>query len=216
VQEKYINKSPCEKVPWQKEGKVLIKTFNDDEIKRLLNYYDFSDYLNARNKTIIALLIDTGARNLEVCSIQKADVKEMHIIIKGKGNKERLVPVSPYLKKHLIKYDRIKEGYFKDRYYMPENYFLSRTGKPLTVEALERIVRLAGEKTKVRDEIRCSPHTFRHYFAQAQIKNGNDLYSISVLLGHEDTSITRRYLQSLQNEDILEKSIKSSPLMNLR
>lgn len=71
-------------------------------------------------------------------------------------------------------------------------------------------------KGKGRKEIRCSPHTCRHYFAQSQLRNGLDVYSLSRLLGHEDISITKRYLQGMQDENIIEMSIKTSPLMNLK
>jgi len=75
---------------------------------------------------------------------------------------------------------------------------------------------LAGEGVKVRKEIRCSPHTCRHYFAQAQLRNGLDVYSLSRLLGHENINITKRYLQGLKDEEVLELGVKSSPLMNLK
>lgn len=75
---------------------------------------------------------------------------------------------------------------------------------------------MAGEGVKVRKEIRCSPHTCRHYFAQAQLRNGLDVYSLSRLLGHENINITKRYLQGLKDEEVLELGVKSSPLMNLK
>lgn len=119
------------------------------------------------------------------------------------------------LKKVMIRYERIKDFYFKDKNVKHDNYFLSNTGLPLTIEAVERVVRIAGETAKVREDIRCSPHTIRHYYAQAQLRNGLDVYSLSRLLGHENISITKRYLQGLQDESILEMSVKTSPLMNL-
>ena len=82
-------------------------------------------------------------------------------------------------------------------------------------EAVERVIKDAGIKAGIRQDIRCSPHTIRHYFAQKQLKNGLDVYSLSRLLGHENISITKRYLQSLQDNDIVQMSIKTSPLMNL-
>ncbi|WP_353846378.1 site-specific integrase [Clostridium sp. ZBS13] len=72
------------------------------------------------------------------------------------------------------------------------------------------------QKANIRNEIRCSLHTCRHYFVQAQLRNGVDVYSLSRLLGHENISITKRYLQSIQDGDIVEMSVKTSPLMNLR
>jgi integrase len=97
----------------------------------------------------------------------------------------------------MIKFGRLKDCYFQDRIVKYENLFLSRTGRPLTREAIQRIIRLAGEFASVREEIRCSPHTCRHWFAQCQLRNGIDVYSLSRILGHETISITKRYLQGL-------------------
>lgn len=177
LKEEYINKNPCLKVSWQKEGITLIETFTDEEVKKLLNVYEFSDYLNARNKTLIAFLIDTGARNNETCGMKVSDIKEDHIIIHGKGRKDRYIGISPMLKKYMIKYERIKDSFFYDKNIRFDNYFLSQTGKPLTDEAIQNVVRKIKDTAGVRTEIRCSPHTFRHYFAQTQLKNGLDVYS---------------------------------------
>lgn len=215
VKEDYINKNPCSRVSWQREPRTLINTFTDAEVINMLKVYDYSNYLNARNKAIIAFLIDTGARNFETCSVRLNDINENYIVIHGKGKKERHVAVSPQLKKIMIKYERIKEFYFKDKNVKHDNYFLSNTGLPLTIEAIERVVRMAGEIANVRKEIRCSPHTCRHYAAQTQLKNGLDVYSLSRILGHENIMITKRYLQSLKDADIVSMSIKTSPLMNL-
>lgn len=215
VREDYLLKSPCLKVSWQREPKTIINTFTDDEVSNMLKAFNYSDYLNARNKCIIAFLVDTGARNNETCQLKTPDIKENFITIFGKGKKERVVPISPILRKVMMKYERFKECYFKDKNVKHNNYFLSNTGLPLTIEAIERVVRMAGETAKVREDIRCSPHTIRHYFAQAQLRNGLDVYSLSRLLGHENISITKKYLQGLQDESILEMSVKTSPLMNL-
>jgi integrase/recombinase XerD len=165
----------------------------------------------------MAFLLDTGIRNLELCNIRNIDVNENSLTIKqGNGRKDRRVALSPYLRKVIIRYIRCKDNYFKNRI-MDENtpFFLSYRFKPLTIEAVERIVRLCGEMANIRKEIRCSPHTCRHYFAQAQLRNGLDIYSLSRLLGHEDIAITKRYLQGLEDENIIEMSVKTSPLMNL-
>ncbi len=215
VIEEYITKNPCLKVRWQRQKKTIIQSFTDEEIIKMLNAFDYKNYLNARNKAIIALLADTGIRNLELCMIRKVDVKERFILIHGKGNKERYVPITPMLNKILIKFERIREYYLKDKVIVEDGYFLSRTSRILTVEAIERIVCKAGKTAEVRPEIRCSPHTFRHYYAQKQLRNGLDVYSLSRLLGHENINITKRYLQSINDYDVLEKSIKTSPLMSL-
>ena len=203
------------KVDWLKEPKKIIHTFTDTEVKKMLDYYNMSSYIGARNKCIMAILFDTGIRNLELCNLKRTDVRETTIYIFGKGRKERVVPISPVLKKVMIKYERIRDNYLKDNVLSYDNYFLSFRYKPLTTEAIERIVKESG-KYIVRDYIRCSPHTCRHYFAQAQLRNGLDVYSLSRLIGHEDISITKRYLQGLQDEKIIEMGINTSPLMSLK
>jgi integrase/recombinase XerD len=215
VSEGYLAKNPCKQVKWAKEGKVVINSFNSIEVSKMLDVYNYSDYLNARNKCILATFFDTGIRNLELCELTRMDIRETIIKIIGKGNKERYVSISPALKKIMIKYERIRDYYFCDHILEYDNYFLSNRAKPLTVEAIERVVKIAGEKASIRKEIRCSPHTCRHFFAQEQLRNNLDVYSLSRLLGHESISITKRYLQSIKDEDILKMSIKTSPLMNL-
>ena len=214
--EGYTPGNPAAKVSWQREGKVLIETFTDEEVASMINVFDFSTYLSARNKLILAIAFDTGARNTEICSILESDIRDNVILIHGKGNKERHVPLTPYLKKALMKYLRIKRVYFDDKRIPYENLLLSRTGRPLTKEALEHIFRQAEEKATVRSEIRCSPHTARHYYAQANLRNGLDVYSLSRLLGHENINITKRYLQSLQDSSIVEMAVHTSPLKNIR
>ena len=214
--EGYIAQNPADRVSWQKEGKVLILAFTDQEVQAMLEVYNFETYLSARNKLILAMAFDTGARNTEMCEITNQDIRDNVILIHGKGNKERHVPLTPYLKKMLMKYSRIKERYFYDKNIQYANLFLSRTGKPMTKEAMERVFKIAGEEASIRKEIRCSPHTARHYYAQANLRNGLDVYSLSRLLGHENINITKRYLQSIQDENIVDMAVKTSPLRNVR
>ena len=96
--EEYISVNPATKVNWQREGKVLIETFTDEEVESLLSVFDFSTYLSARNKLILAIAFDTGARNTEICDILEEDIRDNVILIHGKGNKERhtLDGQSPY------------------------------------------------------------------------------------------------------------------------
>ncbi|WP_238483790.1 tyrosine-type recombinase/integrase [Anaerosporobacter faecicola] len=111
---------------------------------------------------------------------------------------------------------RVRTAYIKDKYnYQSEYLLLSQKGKKLTIETIERVVKECGEGVKVSQQIRISPHTCRHYYAQTQLKNGCDLFTVSKLLGHSNINITKRYLQSMSNDDVLEIAVKTSPLMNL-
>jgi len=217
VEEGYIHSklNPTINVRWLKEDRTIIKTFNDDEIKAMVNSFKMTDYIEARNKLIMLVLVDTGIRNLELCTLTMENILETTMVIDGKGSKQRYLYLSPMLKKYMIRYDRIRNHYFKDSLQKHSNYFLSYRGKPLTVEAVLRVVKIAGGRSKVREDIRCSPHTIRHYFAHKQLQGGLDVYSFSRLLGHERIEITKRYLEGLEDASIVDKAIKTSPLMNL-
>jgi integrase/recombinase XerD len=215
VEQEYVVKNPILKVSWMHEPTNIIKTFSDEEVKRMLSVYPETDYLNIRNKAIMAMLFDTGIRNYELCCLPNDNIKDNYIAIYGKGKKERQVGKSPYLSKILMKYERVKKYYFEFKNVKLDNYFLSRTGRPLTNEAVGRIVHIAGEQAKISDTIRCSPHTCRHWFAQSQIKNGIDVYSLSRLMGHSNIKVTQRYLEGMRDNQIVSQSIKTSPLMNL-
>ncbi len=215
LQEGYITENPTLKINWAKESKTIIKTFTNEEVKKMMNTYSEIDYMSVRNKAILAMLFDTGIRNYELCILPCEAIKDNLIQIWGKGNKERQVGKSPYLCKMLMKYLRYREVYFSYKNINYNNLFLSRTGKPLTTEAIERIVLIAGKQANVSNSIRCSPHTCRHWFAQSQLKNGIDVYSLSRILGHSNIKITQRYLEGLQDDEVVIKSIKTSPLMNL-
>lgn len=218
IQEEYISakENPTTKVKWTKEPKIIINTFTDIEARKMLKQWDFKSFYNARNKAIIAMLFETGIRNLELCFLNITDVRDRVILVHGKGNKERYVPISPALKKILIKYERIKKQYIKNKFLEDDAYFLSYRSKRLTVESVERVVKTTGEMAKVSKNIRCSPHTIRHYYAQFMLRQDLDVYTVSRLLGHENITITKRYLQSIKDEEIVNMSMDTSPLMNLK
>lgn len=216
IGENYILNNPIDKVKKQKEALVIINTFNNEEVSRMMRHYLGSKFLDVRNQLIMALLFDTGIRCSELCHLKTSDIRDTYINILGKGKKIRHVPITQVLNKYLIKYNRVRSYYIKDKYsYETEYLLLSQKGRRLTVEAVERVVLSCGQNSRVRKEIRISPHTCRHYYAQAQLKNGCDLFTVSRLLGHSNINITKRYLQSMQDEDILIMGAKTSPLMNL-
>lgn len=217
AEEEYISLNPIGKIKFQKEPIVLINTFTDDEVVKMIKFYSGGKkFLEVRNNLILTILFDSGIRNLELCSLKVEDVRETYIKIIGKGNKERHVPITPSINKALIRYNRVRETYIKDKMrYETEYLLLSQKGRKLTVEALEHILKIVGKECNVREHIRVSPHTCRHYFAQAQLRNGCDLFTVSKLLGHSNINITKRYLNSMHDDDILKIAIKTSPLGRL-
>jgi integrase/recombinase XerD len=184
----------------------------------MIEAYDFKRYLNARIKIIVAMFEDTGIRCSELINLEIEWINDTDIKIFGKGAKWRYVPISLMLRKYMIRYERIKEGYFKkiNKNMEHGSYFLSRSGRPLTSVQIENVVRDAGKMARVREDIRCGPHTLRHYAIQSNLRNGLDLYSCSRIAGHENIQVTKRYLQGIETENILEMAQKTSPLMNLK
>ena len=80
---------------------------------------------------------------------------------------------------------------------------------------VDRIVKDAGKGCNVSKDVRVSAHTFRHTYAQFQLKSGLDIHTLSRLLGHESISITQTYLNGLRDREVLEQAQHTSPLMNL-
>jgi integrase/recombinase XerD len=208
--------NPCLNVKWLKEEMPVTEAFTPTEISDIINKFKMNTYMEARNKLILMFFADTGLRNLELCYLMRSNIGETTIKIMGKGRKERHLPISPVLNKYLMKYRRMREQHFLDDFNGHDNLFLSFRGKPLTVEATLRVVKIAGERANVTRDIRISPHTIRHTYAQMMLLNGIDVYSLSRLLDHESINITKHYLQSMQDEQIVETAVRNSPLMNLK
>ena len=156
-EEDYTKELLTKKIHNVKKPKVIIRTFTEQELKRMSNYYQDYDYLTIRNKVILLLLIDTGIRLSELTGLREEQIKYDYLVIRGKGAKERVVPKSPLLSKWLIKYLAVRKSYFAYRM-IPDNIFLSRNGKPLTSTMIDRIVKEAGKGCGVASDVRVSPH----------------------------------------------------------
>lgn len=212
-EERYIRESPMKKIKFQKEEMPVIQTFTNEEVRRMVSYYSGKSFLEQRNKLIMVVLLDSGIRNSELCNVKTEDVLDNVIKIHGKGKKIRFVPLTPAINKALMRYMRNRQNYIKDKYnYQTEYLLLSQNGKKLTPETVGNVVKNCGKACHVRKELRCSPHTCRHYYAQAQLKNGCDLFTVSRLLGHNNINITRRYLNSIDTDDIISMAQRTTPL----
>lgn len=198
-----------------KQPKVLIHTFNSKEILRMIKYFNGSDYISIRNKMILMIFFDTGIRLSELTNMKLDQIQDSYFVIYGKGRKERVVPKNPAVGKFLYKYLTAREKYFMARNCEDEYVFLSKNGKRLNNEAIRVFMKEAADAVGVNPNVRVSPHTCRHTFAHQQLKNGLDLYSLSRLLGHESVTVTQRYLESIEDTQILTSARKTSVLANL-
>lgn len=198
---------------WCKEEKTIIEAFRPSHVRQMMISCNGNDYLSVRDKAVLTTLFETGIRCWELCCVKPEDIHDDYIVItSGKNHKQRVVPITPILKKVLLRYDTVKSHYFTLKA-TDDYYFLSNHGRQLTNSAVEHIVKRHGDGI---EGIRVSPHTCRHFFAQQQVKMGTDLYTISRLLGHENIGITQTYLNSLRDSDIIKIAKQKSVLMNLR
>ncbi|EOI55536.1 tyrosine-type recombinase/integrase [Enterococcus gilvus] len=223
VNEDVVKVSPMAKIKNLKETKVVLTTFNDAEIKRMLNFWKFDGFMNARNKCIIAVLADTGIRVSELLNIKDSDLSSQHIRICGKGDKWRVVPISDELDYFITKYRRIRDNHFKNirnrnnrERKIAENLFLNKTGSEIkTVANLQIMIKETAIKANVRESVRASPHTFRHYWTVKNLNLGQDIFTISRILGHSKLDTTKIYISSITDEQLITKAKQTSPLADI-
>ena len=189
----FIENGPAELLRSPKIGMRLPDVLTLQEIDDIINAIDLSKREGQRNRAILEVLYSCGLRVSEVCSLRLSDLYlgEGFIRVTGKGDKQRLVPISDRAVAEL-------EAYFVDRNMIPikkgyEDYvFISeRLKKPLSrimvFHFIKELVGLVGIKKNV------SPHTFRHSFATHLLEGGANLRVIQAMLGHESISTTEIY-----------------------
>ena len=189
----YIQANPVERLKSPKIGVHLPDVLTLDEIDSIIAAVDLSMLEGQRNRAMIEMMYSCGLRVSELCNLRMSDLylAEEFIRVTGKGDKQRLVPISPRAIEELNYYfndrDRIaiKPGYI-DYVFVSE-----RRGKPLSritvFRLVKELVKLAGIKKNV------SPHTFRHSFATHLLEGGANLRIIQAMLGHESISTTEIY-----------------------
>ena len=204
--EGYIKDSPISNIESPKQEKKLPKVLTEEEIKKLINSIDLNHDFGQRNKTIIEILYGTGIRVSELINLKLSNIffKENVIKVIGKGNKERFVPLgeiaSNELKIYINNRNRLKIDSKSS-----DILFLNRYGRGLTRSMIFKIISDASKRVGLDKKI--SPHTLRHSFATHLIKNGADLRTIQIILGHESITTTEIYthLDTLHLEEVLKK-----------
>ena len=204
--EGYIKDSPISNIESPKQEKKLPKVLTEEEIKKLINSIDLNHEFGQRNKTIIEILYGTGIRVSELINLKLSNIffKENIIKVIGKGNKERFVPLgeiaSNEMKIYINNRNRLKIDSKSS-----DILFLNRYGRGLTRSMIFKIISDASKRVGLDKKI--SPHTLRHSFATHLIKNGADLRTIQLILGHESITTTEIYthLDTLHLEEVLKK-----------
>ena len=191
--EQAITQDPSELLEQPKIGRKLPEVLSLEEIDALLNAIDVSKPEGHRNRAIIETLYSCGIRVSELVNLKRSDLffEEGFIRVIGKGNKERLVPVSPSVEKEISWYVEHQRCHLSIEKGDEQIVFLNRRGKRLTRVMIFTIIKQLSERIGLSKNI--SPHTFRHSFATHLLEGGTDLVSIKELLGHNSLSTTNIY-----------------------
>lgn len=205
--------NPAELLETPKLGMKLPDTLSEEEIDELIAAIDLSLAEGERNRTIIETLYGCGLRVSELTELKLSDLffEENFIRVIGKGNKQRLIPISDYTIKYIEIYTNQIRIHLPIQKGFEDYLFLNRRGKKLTRVMIFTIVKNLAEKAGFRKKI--SPHTFRHSFATHLLKNGADLRSIQMMLGHESITTTEIYTH-LDDTSIREAVLKFHPRNN--
>ena len=204
-----VESDPTELLEWPSLPEHLPVVLTLEEIDRIEESIDLSKAEGARNRAIIEVLFSCGLRVSELVNMKLSDLylEDRVLLVLGKGNKERLVPVSNkaiadlkrwFFDRNLMK---IKPG--EDDY-----VFLNRRGAHLTRTMILIMVKRQAEEAGIKKTI--SPHTFRHSFATALLQGGADLRSIQAMLGHEKIDTTLVYTH-ISNEQLRKAILEHHP-----
>ncbi|MFZ0564964.1 MAG: site-specific tyrosine recombinase/integron integrase [Chlamydiales bacterium] len=183
---------------WQLIPEVL----NPSEVEKLLCSPSPQTYAGARDRAILEVFYATGIRVTELCELTFNAIDDNSVRVRGKGDKERLVPIG----KQAIKAVDHYLLYFRDRFdsYKNKKLFVSQRGNPMNRVTVWRMIKRHAKRVGIKKNV--FPHTLRHSFATHLLNNGADLRVIQEMLGHTSIATTDRYTQISQQrivEDFL-------------
>jgi integrase/recombinase XerC len=202
--ENIVTGNPTYAIPLPRFHKKLPKFLSINQIFNAIDKIELKSPLDLRNKAILELFYLTGMRLRELVNLDIEDVYfyDMTVKVKGKGSKERIIPIGFSGKNILQQYLSVRDELLKKKKNSNEEaLFLSKSGKRISPRDVQRIVEkllikfIGGEKI--------SPHILRHTFATHLLNEGADLRAVKDLLGHESLSTTQIYshisVESLKN-----------------
>ena len=211
--EGHVKDNPAQLIDTPKVARKLPEVLTIQEIDQILNIIPENAPMARRDLAIFEMMYSCGLRVTELCDFTTKDIlwdSEM-ISVRGKGDKQRFVPIGPIVRENLKDYlNNERSGLAEKNPNVPE-VFLSRNGRKLTRMMvwilLKKWTKTAGITKKV------SPHTLRHSFATHLLEGGADLRSVQEMLGHRDITTTQVYTH-LDNEHLKEVHRTYHPRFN--
>jgi integrase/recombinase XerD len=194
-----IESNPSSLLEAPRLGRKLPVVLSIDEIDMLIGVIDLSKADGHRNKAIIETLYGCGLRVSELVGLRLTDVytDEGFVRVKGKGDKERLVPISKTALTAIEHYKEQSRNHLDIKKESQDILFLNRRGGQLSRVMIFNIIKKLAELAGVKKNI--SPHTFRHSFATHLVEGGADLRAVQEMLGHESILTTEIYTHLDQN-----------------
>lgn len=186
--------TPMALIETPKLGRKLPDTLSVSEIDDLILAIDLSSNEGERNRAMLETLYSCGLRVSELVSLKISDLffEEGFIKVRGKGSKERFVPINEDTQKYILTYKNEFRVHQKIQKGFEDTLFLNRRGRQLTRSMIFTIINRLADLIALNKKI--GPHTFRHSFATHLLENGADLRSIQLMLGHESITTTEIYV----------------------
>ena len=190
----YVENDPTELLETPRLGQHLPEVLSIEEIDMMIDAIDLSMPEGIRNRAIIETLYGCGLRVSELVNLEisKVYLQEQYLIVEGKGNKQRVVPMSEVSIERILEYMREVRSKTEVKPGDENILFLNRRGSRLTRQMIFTIIRRLAAAADIRKKI--SPHTLRHSFATHLLEGGANLRAIQQMLGHESIATTEIYL----------------------
>lgn len=193
-----IIKDPTRKINGPKKKKPLPIFLKEKEINKILEETNFKEgFIGIRDQMIIEMFYATGIRLSELIGLDNKDInfEDSLIKVKGKRNKERLIPFGDELKESMLRYISVRDETITVK---SEAFFIKENGERLYNALVERLVK--RQLSKVVTLKKKSPHVLRHTFATAMLNNEANLNAIKEILGHTSLAATEVYTHTTFEE----------------
>lgn len=193
----FISTNPLEDIESPKLDKRIPTSLSYDMVQKLFDQPDTKTLLGFRDRVIMELLYSSGLRVAELCSVNREDFdpKSLLIRLRGKGKKERVIPITKnaaeWIKAYLEHPERCKDEEGHLAQVDPDAIFLNKLGTRLTTRSVDRKFDKYLQQSGLAGKV--TPHTIRHTIATHWLENGMDLKTIQVLLGHSSLATTTIY-----------------------
>lgn len=194
---KIIQSSPMEEIDTPKLEKKIPVFITYEQVERLLNTPDCTSYIGLRDRAILELFYSSGLRISELVGMNREDFNRNELLLKirGKGKKERIVPITQSAADWIIRYLEDPRRHAKLDGCLPEQdrkaLFLNRFGSRVSARSIDRMCAKVLQHSGLAAHI--TPHTIRHTIATHWLENGMDLKTIQLLLGHNSLATTTMY-----------------------